>query len=117
MGLDNAYVEIDNLEVPILDGSGLPLVKMIEEAGLRTYRRRRRYLRVRRPVSIEDKGKRISILPADRFILTCDVHFNHPAVGHQTLEMEVTPARYAAEIAPARTLASTTNWTRCGTWA
>src|SRR5512137_2836158 len=55
MGLDNAFVEIDNLEVPILDGSGLPLVKMISEAGLRTLRRRKRYLRIRRPVTAEDK--------------------------------------------------------------
>ena len=42
MGIDNAYVEIDNLEVPILDGSGLPFVRMIEEAGIRQYRRKRR---------------------------------------------------------------------------
>ena len=49
MGIDNAYVEIDNLEVPILDGSGLPFVRLIEQAGIRQYRRKRRYLRIRRP--------------------------------------------------------------------
>ena len=103
MGLDNAYVEIDNLEVPILDGSGLPFVKMIAEAGLKTYRRRRRFFRIRRPVTVEDRDRRISILPSDRFVLTCDVFFNHPLVGRQTLEMEVSPDRYAADIAPART--------------
>jgi UDP-3-O-[3-hydroxymyristoyl] N-acetylglucosamine deacetylase len=103
MGLDNAFVEIDNLEVPILDGSGLPFVKMIASAGLKTYRRRRKYLRIRRPVTIEDRGRRISILPSDRFMLTCDVFFDHPLVGRQTLEMEISPERYAAEIAPART--------------
>ncbi|HOK47237.1 MAG TPA: UDP-3-O-acyl-N-acetylglucosamine deacetylase [Bryobacteraceae bacterium] len=103
MGVDNAYVEIDNLEVPILDGSGLPFVEMVREAGLKTYRRLRRYLRIRRPVTVEDRGRRISILPAESFRLSCDVFFNHPLVGRQTLEMEVTPERYAAEIAPART--------------
>jgi UDP-3-O-[3-hydroxymyristoyl] N-acetylglucosamine deacetylase len=103
MGIDNAYVEIDNLEVPILDGSGLPFVKMIEKAGRKNYRRLRRYLRVRRPVTVEDRGKRISILPADSFRLTCEVSFPHPAVGAQALELEVTPERYATEIAPART--------------
>ena len=103
MGLDNAYIEIDNLEVPILDGSGLPFVQMISAAGLRTYRRRRKYLRIRRPLVVEDRGRRISILPSDRFMLTCDVFFDHPRVGRQTLEMEVTPEKYAAEIAPART--------------
>ena len=48
MGIDNVYVEIDNLEVPILDGSGLPFVRLIEEAGIREYRRKRRYFRIRR---------------------------------------------------------------------
>ena len=103
MGIDNAYVEIDNLEVPILDGSGLPFVELLSAAGIRQYRRKRRYLRIRHPVTVEDKGKRISILPADTFRLTCEIAFNHPLVGAQSLEMEVTPQRYASSIAPART--------------
>jgi UDP-3-O-[3-hydroxymyristoyl] N-acetylglucosamine deacetylase len=103
MGIDNAYVEIDNLEVPILDGSGLPYLDLLQRAGLRTYRRRRRFMRIRRPVSIEANGRRISILPADHFLLTCDIFFDHPLVGRQSLELEVTPERYAVEIAPART--------------
>ena len=103
MGIDNAFVEIDNLEVPILDGSGMPFVNLIESAGLRHYRRKRRYLRIRRPVSVEDKGKRITILPDESFRLTCEILFEHPLVGRQSMEMEVTPERYAAEIAPART--------------
>lgn len=103
MGVDNAYVEIDNLEVPILDGSGAPFVSMVQSAGLKTYRRMRRYLRIRRPVTVEDRGKRISILPAESFRLSCDVFFNHPLVGRQVLELEVTPERYAADVAPART--------------
>jgi len=102
MGVDNVYVEIDNLEVPILDGSGLPFVRLIEQAGVRRYRRKRRYLRIRRPISVEDKGKRISILPAESFCLTCDTDYPAP-VGRQSIEMEVTPERYAAEIAFART--------------
>lgn len=103
MGIDNAFVEIDNLEVPILDGSGLPFVELIREAGIRTSRRRRRYLSILRPVEVEHEGKRVSILPSDSFRLTCDVTFNHPLVGRQMLEMEVSPERYAREIAPART--------------
>lgn len=103
LGIDNAYIEINNLEVPILDGSGYPFVEMIREAGIRQYRRKRRYLRIRRPISVEDRGKRITILPAESFRLTCDVHFEHPLVGKQGLEMEVTPERYAQDIAPART--------------
>ena len=103
LGIDNAFIEIDNLEVPILDGSGLPFVELIREAGLKHFRRKRRYLRIRRPISVEDKGKRISILPAESFRLTCEVRFDHPLVGSQMLEMEVTPDVYAERIAPART--------------
>jgi UDP-3-O-[3-hydroxymyristoyl] N-acetylglucosamine deacetylase len=102
MGVDNAYVEIDNLEVPILDGSGEPFVRLIQQAGIRCYRRKRRYLRIRRPISVEDKGKRISILPADSFRLTCDTEYPLP-VGRQSIELEVTPARFAGELAFART--------------
>ena len=102
MGIDNVYIEIDNLEVPILDGSGLPFVKLIEQAGIRTYRRKRRYLRIRRPISVEDKGKRISILPDECFRLNCDTDYPAP-VGRQSLELEVTPERFASELAFART--------------
>ncbi len=102
MGIDNAYIEIDNLEVPILDGSGLPFVRLIEEAGIRQSRRKRRYLHIRRPISVSDKGKCISILPAESFRLTCDTDYPAP-VGRQSLELEVTPENYASQIAFART--------------
>ena len=103
MGVDNAFVEIDNLEVPILDGSGQPFVELIRSAGIKYSRKLRRYFRIRRPVSVELGDKKITILPADRFLLTCDVFFPHPLVGRQVLDIEVTPERYASEIAPART--------------
>jgi UDP-3-O-[3-hydroxymyristoyl] N-acetylglucosamine deacetylase len=103
MGIDNAYIEIDNLEVPILDGSGTPFVSLLRRAGVRTYHRRRRYMRIRRPVSVQANGKRISILPADRFLLTCDIFFDHPMVGRQSLELDLTPDHYATAVAPART--------------
>jgi len=103
MGVDNAYVEIDNLEVPILDGSGWPYVELLKAAGLKSYRRRKRFLLIRRPVTVESGSKRITILPSDRFLLTCDVYYDHPLIGKQSLDMEVTPERYAQEIAPART--------------
>lgn len=103
MGIDNVFIEIDNLEVPILDGSGKPFVELIQQAGIRQSRKRRKFLRILRPVSVEGGGKRIAILPADRFLLTCDVFFNHPMVGRQSLELEVTPTNYAVELAAART--------------
>jgi UDP-3-O-[3-hydroxymyristoyl] N-acetylglucosamine deacetylase len=100
--IDNAYIEIDNLEVPILDGSGKPFVDLLRSVGVRQLRRRRKYLRIRRPVTVEDGRKRISILPDNAFRLTCEIDFPEP-IGKQSLEMEVTPERYAAELSPART--------------
>ncbi len=103
MGVDNVFVDIDNLEVPIVDGSGLRFVEMIEEAGLRASRRPRRYLRIRKPMTLEDKGKKISVLPCDGLVVSCEVFFDHPYVGRQTLEVPISADRYAREIAPART--------------
>jgi UDP-3-O-[3-hydroxymyristoyl] N-acetylglucosamine deacetylase len=100
--VDNAFIEIDNLEVPILDGSGAPFVELLRKAGVRQLRRKRKYLRIRRPVTVEDGLKRISILPCDEFRLTCDIDFPGP-IGKQSIEMEVTPERYASELSPART--------------
>lgn len=103
MGVDNAIVELDNLEVPILDGSGAPFIELLEEAGIEYTRRQRRYLRMVKPVQVETNGKRVAILPSDRFELSCHVFYNHPQVGEQCLDLEVTPESFAREIAPART--------------
>lgn len=103
MGIDNAYIEIDNLEVPILDGSGRPFVELLQQAGIKQYRKRRRFLRVLRPVTVEVPGKRITIEPADQFQLTCSIYFKHPLVGEQTLDLDVTPENYAKTISAART--------------
>jgi UDP-3-O-[3-hydroxymyristoyl] N-acetylglucosamine deacetylase len=103
MGIDNAYVELDNLELPILDGSGLPFVHLLQEAGVQESRRLRRYMRIVKPVTVEANGKRVSILPSGRLQLRCHNVFNHPLVGEQKLEIDLTPENYAREIAPART--------------
>ncbi len=103
MQIDNAVIEIDNLEVPILDGSGLPFVQMLEQAGRRTQRRSREYLAVTHPVRVVDGLKSIVIEPADTFQLRCETHFDHPLVGRGAMEVELTPEAYAEEISPART--------------
>jgi len=117
LGIDNAIVQIDNLEVPIVDGSGAPFIDLIQSAGIRKLRRKRRYLCVRREISVEAPGKRITILPADRFLLTCDIFFDHPLVRRQTVQMDVTPQRYASEIPLLAHSALPGSWIRCATWA
>ncbi|HEY7211355.1 MAG TPA: UDP-3-O-acyl-N-acetylglucosamine deacetylase [Bryobacteraceae bacterium] len=103
MSVDNAFIELDNLELPILDGSGLPFVELLAAAGIQELVQPRRYLRILKPVSVEVPGKKVTILPSDRFELRCRNFFDHPLVGEQTLSLEVTPESYAREIAPART--------------
>jgi UDP-3-O-[3-hydroxymyristoyl] N-acetylglucosamine deacetylase len=103
MGIDNAFVELDNLELPILDGSGLPFVQLLRTAGRKQYRRPRRYMKIIKEVRVESNGKSVAILPADTFQLRCHNFFDHALVGEQSLELEITPDTYASEIAPART--------------
>jgi len=75
----------------------------LQQAGRREYRRLRRYLRIVKPVSVDADGKRVAILPSDRFQLHCRNFYDHPMVGEQVLELDLTPEAYAREIAPART--------------
>ena len=103
LGVDNVRVEIDQLEVPILDGSALPWAELLDQAGMRKQRRHRRYLRILRPVEVTEGDKRISIEPAQDFQVVCETRYPHPLVGPQRLEMTITPRAYVEGIAPART--------------
>lgn len=101
--IDNIRVEIDNLEVPILDGSGQPFVELLRRAGLRRQRRRRRYLRIRKRIEVAENGKRIAVEPADAFEVRGETRYPHPLVGEQRLALTVTPRTYIEGIAAART--------------
>ena len=103
LGIDNARIDIDNLEVPILDGSSQPFVKLLHQAGVKQLGKPRTYLRILKPVEVAEGAKRISIEPAEAFEISCETHYPHPLVGRERLELTVTPERYAREIAPART--------------
>jgi UDP-3-O-[3-hydroxymyristoyl] N-acetylglucosamine deacetylase len=103
MEIDNVIIEIDALELPILDGSGTPWVRLLAEAGSRRQRAARSVLQVLRAVEVEEGAKRIALYPSDSFRITSHVDFPHPLVGRQRLERDITPEIYAHEIAPART--------------
>jgi UDP-3-O-[3-hydroxymyristoyl] N-acetylglucosamine deacetylase len=102
-GVDNAIIEVDSLEVPILDGSGGPWAQMIEEAGIVELQAPRAYLRVLKHIEVSEKDRVMSIEPADQFRITCEIEFNHPMIGLQRREISVHPRDYSKEIAPART--------------
>ena len=102
-GVDNVYVEIDALELPILDGSSKPFIELLAQAGIRKLRRQRRYIRVVKPLEFSDGDRRIGIYPADEFRVHCFVDYDHPAVGPQEVEMVVDRESFSRELAPART--------------
>jgi UDP-3-O-[3-hydroxymyristoyl] N-acetylglucosamine deacetylase len=102
-GIDNIYIDIDSIEIPILDGSAEPFMQMLEKAGVRKLRRRRRYLKVLRPLEVEEGDRRIGIYPADEFRVRCYVDFPHPLVGQQEIEMVVSSDTFRHLLARART--------------
>jgi UDP-3-O-[3-hydroxymyristoyl] N-acetylglucosamine deacetylase len=101
--VDNVYVELDNLEVPILDGSALPYVRLVSQAGLRRQRARRTYAKILKPLEIIEGVKRIAVFPADRLRLTCRIDFSHPLIGKQSVNFVPGLDDYDTQIAPART--------------
>jgi UDP-3-O-[3-hydroxymyristoyl] N-acetylglucosamine deacetylase len=102
-GVDNVFIEIDALELPILDGSAQPFVEMLQTAGLRRQRRRRTYLKVVKPLEVSDGDRRIGIYPGDDFRVRCYVDYAHPKVGKQEVELVVTKPSFSRELATART--------------
>jgi UDP-3-O-[3-hydroxymyristoyl] N-acetylglucosamine deacetylase len=102
-GIDNVYVELDALELPILDGSSKPFIELLDRTGVRRLRRPRRFVRVVKPLEFADGGRRIGIYPCDEFRVHCYVDYSHPAVGPQEVEMKVDRETFCRELAPART--------------
>jgi UDP-3-O-[3-hydroxymyristoyl] N-acetylglucosamine deacetylase len=103
MGVDNAIVELDNLELPILDGSALPIVEMLQRVGLRRQKRLRQYLRVLKPVEVREGEKFIGLYPADNFSVCYSINFPHPLIGEESICVDLSRGDYARDIAPART--------------
>jgi UDP-3-O-[3-hydroxymyristoyl] N-acetylglucosamine deacetylase len=102
-GVDNAIIEIDSVEAPILDGSGGPWAELIERVGVVELQAPRAYLRALKRVEVREKDRVMSIEPADEFLVTCLIDFNHPMIGEQRREISIRPQNYSKEIAHART--------------
>jgi UDP-3-O-[3-hydroxymyristoyl] N-acetylglucosamine deacetylase len=105
-GIDNAIVELDNLELPILDGSAQPFVELIQQAGIRKQRRPRTYLRIRHSLEMREGDKFIAVYPADTYSVSYTIDFPHPLIGKETLSVELANGNYFREIAAARTFGS-----------
>jgi UDP-3-O-[3-hydroxymyristoyl] N-acetylglucosamine deacetylase len=101
-GVDNVIVEVDNLELPILDGSALPYVEAFKAVGLRTQRRRREYIKVVRAIEVREGDKFIGVYPGNGYRIDYTIDFPAP-IGRQSTSIDLAAETYGSVIAPART--------------
>ena len=102
MGVDNVIVELDNLELPILDGSAKPYVEAFLQVGIKGQRRRREYIRILKPVEVREGEKFIGVYPGDGYSITYEIEFPKP-IGSDRFSVDLETETYGAEIAAART--------------
>lgn len=104
LGVDNALIEIDGPELPILDGSAKLFVEAIDAVGLASCGAPKRWLKVLRPVRIEVDRAFAELRPIDRgFRLDVEIDFDNPVIGRSRKAMDLSPATYRREVAEART--------------
>lgn len=102
-GIDNAHIEVDSHEVPIMDGSAGPFIHLLKRGGRKKQHALRRILRITSPVSVKNGKKNIRIEPYDGFKVTSRIDFDDDLINEQSYSVEVTPNRFCREIARART--------------
>ena len=102
LGVDNVIVEVDNLEVPILDGSARPYVTAMLGAGFKRQRRKREYLRILKAVEVREGSKFIGVYPGEGYSIHYTIDFPEP-IGHETFIGDLEAGDYSNLIAPART--------------
>jgi UDP-3-O-[3-hydroxymyristoyl] N-acetylglucosamine deacetylase len=102
-GIDNLIIDVDAAEVPVMDGSSAPFVRLIECAGIEQQAAPRRYLRILRKIEVVDGQKKASLEPHDGQSFFFSIDFDTPVIGQQELEVELAGGAFKSEIAEART--------------
>jgi UDP-3-O-[3-hydroxymyristoyl] N-acetylglucosamine deacetylase len=103
LGVSNAIVEVDGPELPILDGSALPFVQLLDRAGFRRQPRAVRYVEILEPVRVEDGDKSAVLLPCDRYEMRFEIDFPSKVIGNQVVDFVVDEETFRREIMAART--------------
>jgi UDP-3-O-[3-hydroxymyristoyl] N-acetylglucosamine deacetylase len=103
LGIDNLDIEVRGDELPILDGSAMPFVRLFQAAGVERQKQPRRPIKIARRREIRRGDKSITVHPGRGLTITYEIDFPHRAIGHQSLTIEIAPEAYASRIAPART--------------
>ncbi|NWG12513.1 MAG: UDP-3-O-acyl-N-acetylglucosamine deacetylase [Acidobacteria bacterium] len=103
LGIDNLFIDLDSMEVPIMDGSGRLFLKAIEKAGIIDQDELREYLVIEKAIEVRQGDKFAGVYPSPIAKATYIIDFEHPAIGHQEIQLELSPEAYRREIGPART--------------
>ncbi len=105
LGIDNLYIEIDADEVPIMDGSAGTFVYLLQSAGLQEQKAAKKFIKIKKPITLDDGDKWIKVIPFDGFIIDFSIDFNHPAFKHsgQRFELDFSSQQFVREISRART--------------
>ena len=103
LGVSNAVVEVDGPELPILDGSALQFVQLLDRAGFRRQEAPVRYIEILEPIRVQDGDKTAALLPCDRFEMRFEIDFDTPVIGNQVVDFVVDEETFRTEIMAART--------------
>ena len=106
-GVDNCFIELDNIEIPILDGSSENWIELLERAGDAEQNAPRRFLQIKETVVFEQDDKRMSVAPSDKFEIECTIDFPHPFIRRQSYSFQLENGSFGREIASARTFGFT----------
>lgn len=103
MSIDNARVEVDAYELPIMDGSAGPFARLIKTAGIQRLQGPKCFFKVKHPISLAENGKSVTVYPDDEFKITCTIDYDHPLIGSQTCHYPIGRQTFEKEISSART--------------
>ena len=103
LGVSNAVVEVDGPELPILDGSALQFVQLLDRAGFRRQEAPVRYIEILEPIRVQDGDKSAALLPCDRYEMRFEIDFDTPVIGNQVVDFVVDEETFRNEIMAART--------------
>lgn len=103
MGVDNALIELDSFEVPVMDGSALPFVNMLKEVGTHVQKKNKKMLIIKKQLSVSSGDSSAMFVPADTFKISYEIEFQHPVIGKQSFDMTFSDEAYEKEICAAQT--------------
>lgn len=103
LGIDNVFIESDAPEIPILDGSAGPFVKLLKSARLKYQHAAKKFVVIKQPIAVKCEDKYIEAYPADRLSIDCTIDFDHPVIGRQSLRWDFGYKNFVRDICSART--------------